>query len=151
MNEQRRLNRQMNLEQHEQVPPDSAGRAWVIFCHLGALSVYFGVPLGNILVPLVIWLIKKDELPAVDEHGKHSLNFQISYTMYTFLASFAVVLVAFTAYIVGGDYSPFAVLVFISLLLIFLILAHLALTIVAAIKAGQGTAYRYPLAIRFLK
>ena len=63
------------------------GRTWGIFCHLGALSMYLGVPLGNILVPLIIWLIKKDDLPLVDEHGKQSLNFQISLMLYAVIAA----------------------------------------------------------------
>jgi uncharacterized protein len=140
------------MEQSEQQPnQDHAGRTWSIFCHLSALSVYIGVPLGNILVPLIIWLIKKDELPQVDEHGKQSLNFQISLTIYAILAAIAFAAVMMSAFIIGGEYAPRVVVLFIPLIFIFFILAHLALTIIAAIKAGEGTIYRYPLAIRFLR
>lgn len=130
---------------------DKPGRIWGIFCHLGALSLYIGVPLGNILVPLVIWLIKKDESPLVNEHGKQSLNFQISFTIYVFLAAFAYFILLMTAFLIVGDPTPRVLLVIIPLLFAFFIAAHLVLTIVAAIKSGDGKLYRYPLVIRFIK
>ena len=142
----------MEQEQAEQLPkPDSAGRTWSIFCHLGALSLYIGVPLGNILVPLIIWLIKKDELTQVDQHGKQSLNFQISLTIYAILAAIVFTALVMAAFIIGGEYAPRVIVIFIPLQFIFFILAHLALTIIGAIKAGEGSVYRYPLAIRFLR
>ena len=58
---------------------------WATFCHVGALSLYLGIPFGHIVVPLVIWLIKKNEFPYVDEQGKESLNFQISMTIYALI------------------------------------------------------------------
>lgn len=142
----------MELEQAAQQPKqDSAGRTWSIFCHLSALSVYIGVPLGNILVPLIIWLIKKDELPQVDEHGKQSLNFQISLTIYAILAAIFFAALIMAAFIIGGEYAPRVIVIFIPLLFIFFVLAHLALTIIGSIKAGEGIVYRYPMAIRFLR
>jgi len=57
-------------------------RNWAMGCHLAVLAVYMGIPFGNILGPLIIWLVKKDEFPLVDEQGKESLNFQISMLIY---------------------------------------------------------------------
>ena len=65
-------------------------RTWDILCHLLALSGFVAVPLGNILGPLVIWLIKKEQLPSVDAHGKESLNFQISMTIYAIVAALSI-------------------------------------------------------------
>jgi uncharacterized protein len=107
-------------------------RLWAMFCHLAALVGHI-IPLGNIIGPLVIWLVKKDEMPAVNEHGKEALNFQISMTIYYLIA---------------------AVLIFVLIgipLLIALGLANLILIIIAAIHANDGKSYRYPLAIRFVK
>ena len=39
------------------------------FCHLGALAG-FVFPMGNVIVPLVIWMIKKEDMPFVDDQGK---------------------------------------------------------------------------------
>lgn len=107
-------------------------RTWAMFCHLGALAGYI-IPFGNIIAPLVIWLIKKDESPFVDDQGKESLNFQISITIY------ALVALVLTLIIIG----------------FFLLLAvgifALVMVIVAAVKANDGEKYRYPLCIRFIK
>jgi uncharacterized protein len=141
------------MEQEEQHRPSGdPERTWGLFCHLGALSMYIGVPFGNILVPLIIWLVKKDEMRRVDEHGKAALNFQISFTIYAVLAGIAfVTLVLVSLIVTDGDVVPGPLILLAPLLVVFFILAHIALTISATIKAGAGELYRYPLAIRFFR
>lgn len=107
-------------------------RTWVILCHLTAISLFIGVPFGNVIGPLIIWLIKKGESTTVDTHGKESLNFQISMTIYTFLAGL----------------SCFVMIGFV--LLPAVLLANLIFIIIASIKASNGEFYRYPLTIRFI-
>lgn len=102
-----------------------------MLCHLTAFSG-FVVPLGNIWGPLVVWLIKKDENPDVDAHGKESLNFQISITIYSIV---------------------FFILSFLLIGLPFLIAAGVfwfIVVIVASVRASAGDFYRYPLTIRFI-
>lgn len=53
---------------------ESQARTWNMLCHLSALAGYI-IPFGNILGPLLVWQIKKNEFPSVDEHGKAALNF----------------------------------------------------------------------------
>ena len=108
-------------------------RTWAMLCHLSALSMYIGIPFGNILGPLVIWLIKRDEFPFVNEQGKESLNFEISMTIYFFIAGFMI-------------------LVLIGIVLLpALFITQLVLVIIASVKAGDGESYEYPFTIRFLK
>lgn len=56
-------------------PPRNA--AWKIFCHLSALCSFM-IPFGNIVAPLIIWLARRDVDSGVREHGRASLNFQIT-------------------------------------------------------------------------
>jgi uncharacterized protein len=108
-------------------------KTWAMLCHLTALSLYIGVPFGNILGPLIIWLIKKDELPIVDKHGKESLNFQISMTIYAIAASLLI-------------------FIFVGVMLVpIVVIAQIILTIIASMKASNGKFYRYPLTMRFIK
>ena len=107
-------------------------RLWGMMCHLSALLM-FVIPFGNIIGPVVIWLVKKDVSPFVNEQGKESLNFQISMTIYIFVALILMLLV------VG------------ILLLIILGVAELILVIVASVQANDGKTYRYPFAMRFIK
>lgn len=108
-------------------------RTLAMLCHLTALSSYIGIPFGHIIVPLIIWLIKKDEYPFVNEQGKESLNFQISMTIYAII-------------------SGILCFIFIGfLLLAAVVITDIALVITATIKANKGESYHYPLAIQFIK
>ncbi|BDD07663.1 hypothetical protein FUAX_00950 [Fulvitalea axinellae] len=72
--------------------PSGDERTWAMFSHLSSLSV-FAIPFGNIIIPMVIWLSKKKESAFVDEHGKASLNFQLSVIIYMMIIGvFALVL-----------------------------------------------------------
>jgi uncharacterized Tic20 family protein len=112
-------------------PPVSADRTWDVLCHITALAG-FVVPFGNILGPLIIWLIKRNELPSVDAHGKESLNFQISVLIY--MAVSAVLML---------------VLIGVFLMIVVGITA-IVLVVIASVKASNGELYRYPLTIRFI-
>lgn len=107
-------------------------RTWATFCHLGAFSGYF-FPFAHIIVPLVLWLIKKDEMPLVNDQGKESLNFQISMTLYYILSTILIIA------LIGV------------LLLIALSVFNLIVVIIASVKANKGEKYRYPLCIRFIR
>ena len=111
-------------------------RTWAMLCHLTTLVVYLGLPLANIIAPLVIWLLKKDQYPLVDDQGKEALNFQISVTLYA-LVAFLLTLTLILA--------PLTIP-----LLIAVVVFDLVMTIIATIKANDGIAYRYPLTIRFI-
>ena len=105
-------------------------RTWGMLCHLTALSGLIGVPFGSILGPLIIWLIKKDEMPFVNDQGKESLNFHIS------LIIIAICL------------TPTICLAGIGIiLLIGLGVFALVMIIIASVKANQGVAYRSPFAM----
>ncbi len=107
-------------------------RLWGMLCHLSAFA-FFVFPFGNILGPLIIWLIKKDEYPFVDDQGKESLNFQISVSIYA---------IAFTVMIIVLIGIP---------LLIGLFFFTFIVVVIAAVKSNDGEFYRYPLNIRFMK
>ncbi len=108
-------------------------RTWALVCHLAGFAAFTGIPFGNILGPLVVWLIKKDKSWFVNEQGKEALNFQISLTIYALVAAILIF-----------------VLVGIPLLFV-LGIGWLILMILAAIKANEGISYRYPLTLRFIK
>lgn len=106
---------------------------WAMICHLSALAGFL-IPFGNIVGPLIVWLIKRAEMPLVDRQGKEALNFQIT-------VSIAMVICIPLMFILIG------------IPLIFLIgIGALVLTIMAAVKVSNGNFdYRYPLTIRLLK
>jgi uncharacterized Tic20 family protein len=108
-------------------------RTWGLFCHLSAFALFIFPPFGNVLGPLIIWLIKKDESPYVDKQGKESLNFQISFSIYAFVSGIlAIIVIGF-------------------FLLLALGVAWVVLIIVATLKASNREEFAYPLSIRFIR
>ncbi len=107
-------------------------RQWGMFAHLAAL-VGFIIPFGNLIGPLVVWQMKKDTMPFVADQGKESLNFQITVSL-AVLACIVLMVI-----LIGA------------LLLPIVGIAALVFTVIAAIKANQGVAYRYPVALRLIK
>src|SRR5438128_12219190 len=57
-------------------------RTWNVLCHATALAGFFVPWAGHILGPLIVWLAKRNGSPEIDQHGKESLNFQISMLIY---------------------------------------------------------------------
>jgi uncharacterized Tic20 family protein len=116
--------------------PDAAekdARLWGMLCHLTALAGFIGIPFGNIIGPLVVWLMKRNEIPFVDEQGKEAVNFQISVILYAIVAGILI-------------------LVLIGIPLLFgLVIFDIVMTIVASVKANSGQHFRYPISIRFIK
>src|SRR5262245_42355555 len=80
----------------EAEPPPAPGthsadeKQWAMFCHLAAFAGLVILGIGQILGPLVIWLIKKDTMPFVNQEGKESVNFQISVTIYGIVSCLAM-------------------------------------------------------------
>jgi uncharacterized protein len=119
--------------------PESQARTWNMLCHLIALAG-FVVPFGNILGPLIVWQIKKNEIPSVDAHGKASLNFQLTVLI---------------AGLVAGAAMFFGFFCFIGILLLPVViligLAGLIFPIIAGIKANNGEDYKYPWSLELVK
>ena len=119
-------------------------RQWAMFAHLsalagGLLTAGWAASLGCFIGPLVIWMVKKDTMPFVDDQGKEAQNYNITVgiaflalTLLTVMTLGIGLIIAIPAWIVIG-------------------LAWLVLTIIAGIKANEGVAYRYPFTIRLIK
>lgn len=113
--------------------PTPEERNWAVLCHLGALLGFVIWGLGVVLGPLIVWLIKKDTMPFVNDQGKEALNFQITVLL-------------------AGIVCSALVFVLIGIpLLAALAIADLVFIIIAAIKASEGVSYRYPLSLRLIK
>jgi uncharacterized Tic20 family protein len=104
--------------------PDKDAITMGMLCHL--LGIFTGF-----LGPLIIWLIKKDSSPFVDDQGKEALNFQI------------VALIATFACFLGFCLAP--------ILIAAVQITRIVFSIIATVKTNQGIAYRYPVTFRLIK
>lgn len=113
--------------------PSAEQRQWAMFAHLSALLGLVTAGWACFLGPLVIWLVKKDTMPFVDDQAKEALNFNITV-------------------MIAGAICWILVFVLIGFLLLWaLAIVWIVFTIIAAIKANEGVAYRYPFALRLIK
>ncbi len=111
-------------------------RNWAMFAHLSGLAWYFS-GIGHLIGPLIIWLLKRETHPFVDDQAREALNFQISVTLYS-LVGFLLCITLILA-VIGIP------------LLIALAVFQLVCVIVAAVKSSEGVRFRYPLTLRFIK
>lgn len=123
--------------------PPQEERQWAMFAHLSALagglltSAVGGW--GFFLGPLVIWLMKKDTMPFVGDQAKESLNFNI-----TVSAIFLILLIL--------SFVTLGIGLIITLPIMLIVgIAALVFIIIAAMKANEGIAYRYPFTVRIIK
>jgi uncharacterized Tic20 family protein len=113
-------------------------RMWAMFCHLAGLAGFvIPVVISGIIAPLVVWLVKKEEHPFIDEQGKEAVNFQISMSLYTLIGCIVCVITC-----IG--------LVLIPVFVLIVYIIDLVLLLIAAVKANNGEHYRYPICIRFI-
>jgi uncharacterized protein len=111
--------------------PTQDERTWGMLAHLSAL-LGLAFPLGNVLAPLVVWLVKREQSTFVADQAREALNFNITVA----IAGLVCIVLAF---------------VFIGILLgIALFVYWLVVTILAGIKANEGALYRYPFAVRMV-
>jgi len=114
---------------------DKNARQWAMFCHLAGLAGFvLPVILSGIIAPLIVWQIKKDEHPFIDEQGKEALNFQIFIGICALVSALLI-----PVFCIGGVLLPAVAIV------------DLVFLLIAAVKANNGQHYRYPLTIRFIK
>jgi len=121
-------------------PAEKTERTWGMFCHLLALAGFVGIPYGNIIGPLVMWLVKKNESEFVANQGKESLNFQITMTIAFIASALLMMLVSVPTY------ADFGIL-----LLIAVCIFNVVMIIHASTKANAGIRYRYPICLRLIK
>jgi hypothetical protein len=105
--------------------PDEESKSMAMLAHMLGILGFIG--------PLIIWLIKKDQSPFVNDQGKEALNFHLTLLI-------GIVIGIATSCIGVG-------LVIIPLVWIL----GIVFSIIGGMKAKEGIPYRYPFAIRMIK
>jgi uncharacterized Tic20 family protein len=130
--------------------------------HISAFAGFI-FPFGHIITPLVAWQTLKERSPFLDEQGKEAVNFNLSYTLYSFLLTLTFIPFAFGSFIrnfnnfdnfhFNVDFNTNNILGFIGFGTItgIIYFVGIALVIIASIKAKDGENYKYPFTIKFIK
>jgi uncharacterized Tic20 family protein len=108
----------------KQKPSNTDDRMLAMFCHLGGVF-------GGFILPLIIWLVKKEESSYIDHHGREALNFQLTMLIGHLIA------------------MPLAICTF-GLTALAMLALVVTFSIIAAMAANRGEKYTYPMTIRFV-
>ena len=130
--------------------------------HISAFAGFI-FPFGQILTPLIAWQTLKDRSSFLDEQGKEAINFNLSYTLYAFILSIALIPLFFKSFFNNfNSFNNFQLnfdlstnnlfsLVGLGTITGILYLVGISLIIIAALKAKEGENYKYPFTIKFIK
>jgi uncharacterized protein len=113
--------------------PTEHERTWGMLAHLSALVGLVVPPIGIVLGPLAVWLARREDSAFVAAHAREALNFNI--TVLLGIVVCALLMLVFVGFLLGTA----------------LFIAWLVMTLIAAIKASEGEAYRYPISLRLVK
>lgn len=105
-------------------------RLWSVLCHL---SFFFGLALISFLFPLVVYLVMRDESSYVGLHAREALNFHLSILLYAICcAPLCLILIGFPLLVLIGAVG-------------------VVCSLIAAVRASEGTVFHYPASIRFVR
>ena len=108
----------------------SDANTWGMILHLSIFAGYI-IPLAGLVLPIVIWQVKKDQFPIIDEHGKIVVNWMISSLIYFIVGSLlSFILIGIPILVAVG-------------------IAAVVFPIIGGIKASNGEVWPYPLSIKF--
>ena len=143
---------------------------WATLTHLGAFGQYL-FPLGNFVIPIIIWSSKKNESAFVDYNGKQCINFQLSVFLYSLILGAIIVptfVITFLSHVTFNElfhdtdfilrdlnFSENIGLITTGAIAVFFLaclkIVEFFLIIQAAVKTANGERYHYPLTIKFMK
>jgi uncharacterized Tic20 family protein len=143
---------------------------WATLTHLGAFGQYL-FPLGNFVIPIIIWSSKKNESAFVDYNGKQCINFQLSVFLYSLILGAIIVptfVITFLSHVTFNElfhdtdfilrdlnFSENIGLITTGAIAVFILaclkIVEFFLIIQAAVKTANGERYHYPLTIKFMK
>ena len=143
---------------------------WATLTHIGAFGQYL-FPLGNFIIPIIIWSSKKNESEFIDNNGKQCINFQMSVFLYSLILGAIFVpafFITFLSHITFNElihdrhfiiqdlnFSENVGLITTGAIAIFFLvclkIAEFFLIIQAAVKTANGERYSYPLTLKFMK
>ena len=118
---------------NDMIPADPDQRKWGMVIHMAAL-IGLLLPLGLVLGPLLVWMLKKNENEFFNEQGKRAVNFQLT-----------ILIAAFVFVLLGSVIRPIFALAFMAGI------AGVVFAIIAGVNVNRGDDYQYPFSIKLIK
>ena len=107
-------------------------KSYIALMHISQLGGYV-LPFLGFILPIVMWMINKDQNAAIDKHGKNIINFMITCVIFGCIGAVLA--------IVGIGVIILAVIPILQAIF----------AVLGAIKANNGEYWKYPLTFEFVK
>lgn len=127
------ISKHQNNQDNQYNQNEQQARQWAMFLHLSQLAGFFAIPIVGLIAPVIIWQLKKEEYPMLDEHGKAVVNWIISEFIYGAICSVLMFVV------IGFP------------MIIILAILGIVFPIIGGIKANNGELWHYPMTITIIK
>jgi uncharacterized Tic20 family protein len=122
----------MDMSMEQPAADDRQVRQWAMILHLSLLAGYL-IPLAGLVAPIIIWQLKREEMPGLDAHGRVVANWIVSSLIYL-------------------GVSLLLIFVIIGIPLIMLLgVVGVVFPIIGGIKASDGIVWKYPASITFFR
>lgn len=115
-----------------ETPSENDVKMWNMLCHMSGIVGFLG--------PLIVWLIKKNEIPSVDVHGKQAVNFQLTVLILAF--GLTIVASVLSLILIGFLLYPIVFLIWI---------AGFGFAIYGGIQVNNGVDFKYPYSFNLIK
>lgn len=132
---------------------DIEDKGYLTLLNLSAISILIQ-PLLGIIIPLVMWVLKREKIKLVDDTGKKLISFQITWT----LILYSVLLIASKGAFIPFNFSflnSFPILItnfsLFGMVVLFLYVFNIVSIILNIRKSKKGMKNKYVPAIPFLK
>ncbi len=119
---------------------------YCMLLHLSQLGNCFFPPFG-LLIPIILWVLNKDQHPIVDTHGRMAMNWLISELIYMLALGISISISIMLTYVLIG----FLFLIVLIPVMIILAVIGIVFPIIAGIRANDGILWKYPFSIPFFK
>jgi len=136
--------------------PTQHERNQIAVLHITPAGFFLFPVLGNVLLPFIFWMLKREEINGINRHGKDILNSQLTYSIVIGILIGAVTVMAFIQIFFPGN--QFSLMFFMHLpiyMVVGMILSAIAfgiLPLINAIRVSNGKKpWRYPFKIIFFK
>jgi uncharacterized protein len=137
--------------------PSASERQWAAGAHLAALVLALLTSwiagIAGVLGAGIVYLVKRDSSSFVAGHAREAVNFNLSMFIYACIAvALGIALVGATVLTLGiGLILTLPAGVLLVVACVGIAVLWLACSVIAAVKAWNGEAYRYPLSLRLLR
>lgn len=124
--------------------------------HITPVAFFFFPVIGNVLLPFIFWMMKREEVNGINKHGKEILNSQLTYSIIASFGFLVMMLTFFLPIFFPDGLIPFTflsnfLLIWIAATIISIILFGL-LPAVNAFRVYHGRdPIKYPFKIHFFK